>query len=160
MNKNEAMTIINSIHKGTFCSMGWISNLPLTAAAKKDGHVAYKKTLATVRFGVNRTNKATIKAKMEQGYTPQQRTWGTYLEGSDRILEHTDKKGQYNLYVVAHSTPNKSKVKYFLDGKEIKKADLQATGLIQASYFNKLEEKPDVLTIKLENLAFVGKQNG
>ena len=160
MNKNEAMTIINSIHKGTFCSMGWVSNLPLTAAAKRDGHVAYKKTLATVRFGVKRTNKATIKAKMEQGYTPQQRSWGTYLEGSDRILEHTDKKGQYNLYVVAHSTPNKSKVKYFLDGKEIKKADLQATGLIQASYFNKLEEKPDVLTIKLENLAFVGKQNG
>ena len=48
---------------------------------------------------------------------------------------------------------------YFLDGKEIKKADLQATGLIQASYFNKLDEKPDVLTIKLENLAFIGKKN-
>lgn len=159
MNKNEAMVIINSIHKGTYCAMGWVTDLPLTAQAKRDGHVAYKKTLATVRFGINRTNKASIKAKMENGYVPQQRAWGNYLEGSDRILEHTDKKGQYNLYVVAHSTPNKSKVKYYLDGKEIKKSDLQATGLIQASYFNKLDEKPDVLTIKLENLAFVGKQD-
>ena len=159
MNKNEAMTIINAIHKGTFTNIGWTTDLPLTAAAKKAGHVAYKKTLATVRFGINRTNKASIKAKMEQGYVPQQRTWGTYLAGSDRFIEHTNKAGEHNIYVVAHSTPNKSKVKYFLDGKEIKKTDLQATGFIQASYFNKLDEKPDVLTIKLENLAFVGKQN-
>ena len=55
MNKNEAMTVINSIHRGTFVNMGWCSDLPLTAAAKKAGHVAYKKTLATVRFGINRT---------------------------------------------------------------------------------------------------------
>lgn len=159
MNKNEAMTIINSIHRGTFVSIGWTTDVPLTAAAKKAGHVVYKKTLATVRFGINRTNKASIKAKMEQGYVPQQRTWGTYLAGSDRIIEHTNKAGEHNLYVVAHSTPNKSKVKYYLDGKEIKRTDLQATGLVLNSYFNKLDEHPDVITVKLENIAFVGKEN-
>lgn len=158
MNKNEAIIKLNRIAKGRFFNMGYVSDVPLTAKAKKEGVIVTKKTYGTFRVGINRLNTKAIKNKMAQGYIPQARKWGEYLDGSDRILTHTDKEGQTKFYVVLHSTPNHSKVKYYLNGNPIKKDVLASTGYVQNSYFNKLSEKPDTITVNLANISFIDKQ--
>ena len=49
-------------------------------------------------------------------------------------------------------------MKYYLNGEPIKKDALISTGYVQNSYFNKLAEKPDTITVNLANISFIGKQ--
>ena len=60
MTKHEIIKTIDSVKKGTFVRIVYQSELPLTAAAKKAGHVIVKHTEKVVRLGVNYGNIAKV----------------------------------------------------------------------------------------------------
>ena len=155
MNTNMILNKLNLKTKGQFFKLSYVSDLPLTAAAKREGHNAYKVTTATVRYGINYSSQKAVQEKKAQaiasGATPSDYgtlSWGTWKKGYEGVvIEH---KGQN--YIRLYSTPNKAKSRYFVDGVEVNLDALKNSGLIQNSYFNKSNEKPLAMTIKAENI--------
>ena len=154
MNKVEAMQLIGAKKKGVWFKCAYTTEVTLTAAAKRAGHTVLKKTAGTFRVGISNNNRKEMKAKIANGFVPQPRTWGTYVEGSDRFIEHTKKNGEHNYYAVLYSTPNMPHVKYFLDGEPIKKDELLARGIVPLSYFS--SDKSGVITVNLANIDRIG----
>jgi len=59
------------------------------------------------------------------------------------------------MYAVLHSTPNKSKSTYYVNGKIVKKEELMKSGIVPASYFNNSNDS-GVVTVNLNNIEFIG----
>lgn len=154
MNKALAMQLIGAKKKGVWFKCAYTTEVTLTASAKKAGHVVLKKTSGTFRVGISNNNRAEMKRKIAEGFVPQPRTWGTYIEGSDRFIEHTKKNGEHNYYAVLYSTPNIPHVQYTLDGEVIKKDELLARGIVPPSYFT--SERTGVITVNLANIDRIG----
>lgn len=68
MNKNMLIAKLQNKNRGQWFTLSWISDLPVKAMYKRDGVVVNKRTTATVRFGINYANMASVQAKVEQGY--------------------------------------------------------------------------------------------
>lgn len=161
MNINMMTQTLKTINKGTWFKLSYTSDLPLTAKAKREGYVAYKRTNMTARYGIRYSNISAVKQKMmmkamETG-TPvpekHELSWGEWVPGYEGILiEHKNNK-----YLRIYTSPNKSKVEYYVNGQPITKAGLQTLGILQNSYWNKKDgEVPDCLTIKVENIDTIG----
>ena len=60
MTKHEIIRTIETVKKGTFVRIVYQTELPLTAAAKRAGHVIVKHTEKVVRLGVNYGNIAKV----------------------------------------------------------------------------------------------------
>lgn len=155
MNNSMAIIKLNNLKKGAFYKIGYVSDVPVTAAAKKAGIVVLKRTIGTYRVGIKYENTKTMQAKIAEGYQPQPRKWGNYLAGSDRIIEYTNKAGQYNLYAALHATPNKSKSTYYVNGKIVKKDELMKSGYVPQSYFNN-KDSGGTITVNLNNIESIG----
>jgi hypothetical protein len=151
MNLNDIINKLYDKQNGSFFKVRYVSELPLTAEAKRKGVDVYKITEATVRKGVRYSNMKAIKAKVEAGYVLTHKLpWGTWhplYEGL--IIQHKDVD-----YIQLATSPNKSKSIYVLNGETVSYAHLKKTGYIQNSWFTKMEtmDKPDVLTIKVSNI--------
>lgn len=161
MNINMMNETLKTIRKGTWFKLAYTSDLPLTAKAKREGYVAYKRTQMTARYGISYMNMASTKRKMmlkaqqNDGVYPEKHelSWGSWVPGHEGILiEHKNNK-----YLRIYTSPNKSKVEYYVNGQPITKAGLMTLGIIQNSYWNKKgDEVPDCLTIKVENIDSIG----
>lgn len=163
MNNTKAINLLNAKKKGTFFKAKFSSEVTqVLAEKKKQGYSVVKTTTGTFRVGIKNTNRKVMKEKMAAGYVPQARVWGDYMKGSDRILEYTDKAGNYKQYAVLYSTPNKSKVYYvvskygapFMDenGEIIKysREAIEEMNILQPSYFK--EERSGMFSINLANI--------
>lgn len=156
MNNTKAINILNAKKKGAFFKAKFSSEVTQVLAEKKKlGITVVKTTTGTFRVGIKNTNRKVVKEKIANGYVPQARVWGDYMKGSDRILEYTDKAGNYKQYAVMYSTPNHSHVEYsiYQNGKLIetcKSKDMESKNILQPSYFK--EERSGMFSINLANI--------
>lgn len=158
MNSNYVMMKVAKIPNGTWFKMGFVSDVPMIAQAKRDGHVVLKCTETTVRKGVSYKNLKSVKARIETGEVLDgSLKWGTWIPGHEGVfLEHTDKSGQYKQYLRVYTSPNKPKVTYVVDGKVMKKEDVMKLGYVQNSYWNKPDSPTECFTVNTANIQYIG----
>lgn len=150
MNRNYAIAKILSIPSGRWFKAQYTTDVPLSAQGKKMGAVVLKRTVGVFRLGINYAN-----LKSNKGKDIQPLPWGNYKEGTNgRIIEYTNKQGQYNLYARFYFSPNKPKSSYFLNGAKITKENLKNLGIVLNSYFNS-NNKSECFTINLNNLEVI-----
>lgn len=149
MNTTAIIEALNKKQNGSFFKVRLVSPVSLNAAAKRSGVVAYKITEMTVRKGIDYKAQKSVQAKVDAGkILVHDLPWGTWMKGQEGLI--IDHKGSQ--YVRLYSSPNKSTVKYFLNGVEVTRDELKDSGHVLSSYFNKPEEKPDAMTVKAENI--------
>lgn len=109
MEMNEILQILNAKRKGTYASLTKIKNY---------GNGLVKETDMTVRLGVNYANLSSNKDRTV-GSLP----WGQWVPGLENyVIEHTDKKGNHNMYLrVTNTNSHISKSRYLLNGQEVDK---------------------------------------
>lgn len=159
MNTNLVLQTLKKINKGQWFKLSYTSDVPLMAQAKRQGFVCYKRTTMTARYGVRYANISSVKQRLEmkaQAGEPvsdkHELAWGNWASGYEGIMiEH---KGQNYLRIA--TSPNKFKSQFFVNGEPISKEGLMALGIVQPSYFKKPEQKPEVITIKMENIESIG----
>lgn len=153
MNTNYAISRITSKGKGQFFKMSYISDLPMTAAAKREGIIALKSTTGTFRWGIRYENIKSVKEKdheiIKAGMSPEHKlSWGQWNpKYPGLIIDHKDKQ-----YMRLYMSPNKSKSTYYLNGRPISKEELIELGVVQKSYWNKGDTKQECMTINIANI--------
>lgn len=160
MNFNMLISKLNEKKNGQFFKMSWCSDVPITAKAKKEGHIVYKITTGTVRKGIKYSNIASVKAKrMEQGIDPSapkpELLWGQWNPNhKGLIIDHTNKAGKFAQYVRLYNTPNRPTVEYFLNGKPISKEELMKLNIVLPSYWQKSREvaPSECFTVNIVNI--------
>jgi hypothetical protein len=140
-----ANEIVNSKRKGGFASVTW--NKQLKTLNGVSGTVE-KVSTTVVRLGVRYENTKAVKEKYGTDYKAQPLPWGQWFDKEHRyFIEH--KGNMYLRCTAIHSPFVKVKTKYFLNGKEISKAE--AEKLCLKSKFASGTEM-SVFTIKLDNI--------
>mgnify|MGYP006305930805 CR=1 FL=1 len=136
--------------KGQFLSAKWQSNVP-TSAKHKDVTIL-KVTEAVVRAGINFSNLTSVKTAIENNERGevQPLKWGQWIK-FPYLIGHKDKK-YVRLYPSKNNMP---KVKYFLNGIEVKKAILQQ--YLTPSKWNDINTKKDVecFSVSEENIHYI-----
>ena len=137
---------------GSFFKIRWASELPVCAAAKREGVTAYKLTDAVCRKGIHYKNQRSVQMKVEEGkILTHELPWGVWHpDYPGLVIQH---KG--NNYIRVYLAPNKPKCTYILNGAVCSYEQLKNSGYIQKSWFNKKEEKPDALTLKADNIQMI-----
>ncbi len=151
MELNQILEKLDKKQKGSFFKLAWMTDVPITAQAKRDGNVVLKYSYNTMRFGISYKNLKSVKEKVEQGKElTHELSWGSWLPGREGlVIQHN---GKY--YIRLYTSPNKSSVTYFLNGRPITPEELQTKDIVQKSYWNKKnpDEKLVCITIKAENI--------
>lgn len=149
MNTNLLVDTLNKKANGSWFNAEWCSDLPLSAEAKKQGHIGYKITTAQCRKGIEYSTQKSVQEKVAHGYVLRHELpWGQWKAGYEGlILEHKEQE-----YVRLYFGPNQPKTKYYLDGKEVTYEELKTSGLVLKSFFNKGFQKPDCLSIRIANI--------
>lgn len=142
-NTINLMNKLNTKHNGTFFKVSIKSKLPTKSSCSD---TVEKVVIMTVRKGIKYTAQKSVKEKVESGKVlTHTLPWGKWIKGFEGLfVEHNG-----NEYVRLYSSPNKSKAKYFLNGKEVKKEDIE--WMVRPSYW-KLGDKPDAMTVRTENV--------
>ena len=151
MDKTELIKNLSERKNGSYITINYKGELPLTAAAKKAGVTAVKETRATIRKGINYAHQKVVKEKFAaEGKTAVDALpWGNWAKGYEGLLiEHKDKT-YLRMYT---SKKNPSHTTYILNNKEVSYSDLQKSGYIQNSFFNKPKEAPTALTLNIDNI--------
>ena len=148
----EIKAIMNKLQnkqRGSYFRIDWLSDVPITAQAKREGHTVLKYSHNTCRYGIRYKNLKSVQEKIANGKeVTGELPWGQFVPGYEGILiEH---KGKH--YIRLYTSPNKSQVTYFLNGRPIEPDELQKKGIVQNSYWNKGKEPLDCMTVKCENL--------
>lgn len=156
MNTNLILQSLKSINKGTWFNLAYTSDLPLTAQAKRDGFVVYKRTTMTARWGINYKNISTVKERFEdKADVKHELSWGQWVPGHEgTLLEHKGTK-----YLRVYTSPNKGQTEFFVNGKPITKEGLMTLGIIQKSYWNRKGPAPECMSIKVENIENIWKNS-
>lgn len=158
MNTNLMLNTLKSIQKGQWFTFVYVSDLPLTAAAKRQDYTVYKRSYMTARYGIRYTNIAKVKERFEMkaqmGEPVSEKhelSWGQWVPGHEGVLiEHKNNK-----YLRVYTSPNKTKCEYFVNGTPITKEGLMTLGIVQKSYWNRKGDAPECLTIKVENIEVI-----
>lgn len=110
MEMKEILEVLRSKRRGTYASL---------TKVKDYGNGLVKETDMTIRLGVNFANLESNKGRVI-GQLP----WGQWVSGLENyVIEHTDKKGNHNMYLRVTSTnAHISKSRYLLNGQEVDKA--------------------------------------
>lgn len=162
MKLNDLLNKLYVKRNGQFFKMRWCTNLDryICASAKKSGNIVTKEVVSTVRKGVNYANIKRVQEKLIQKgqfqidpisgeieVLPDGLKWGQYVNGLEGlIIQHNN-----NHYVRLYTTPNRSKVKYFLNGYEITKEELQEKQILINSYWTR-ENIEDVMTLRVDSI--------
>lgn len=148
MNTNMIINKLSTKRNGQFFNISYVSDLPMTAKAKREGIVALKITKATVRKGISYKNMKSVQERLgDRINEPLDLPWGSWVpEHKGLLIEHKGKT-----YLRLYSSPNKNKSVYLVNGKEISLDELKSMGIVQNSYWNKTG-KPDCLTVNTANI--------
>lgn len=158
MTEQNVYEALKGYQVGSFIRVGFRSYLG-NAAAKKAGNVIIKQTETTGRIGIHYQNIASVKARKEQ-QEPSEKTykvWFKHVEGHPEIVEHLQDASKRYLQIFAVKPFAYPKVKYLLNGVEISKQELEATGLCTKSDLAS-SSGSELFNIPLDNLLFIGKQ--
>ena len=148
MNTNMIINKLSTKRNGQFFNISYVSDLPMTAKAKREGIVALKITKATVRKGISYKNMKSVQERLgDRINEPLDLPWGSWIpEHKGLLIGHKGKT-----YLRLYNSPNKNKSVYLVNGKEVSLDELKAMGIVQNSYWNKTG-KPDCLTVNTANI--------
>ena len=148
MNTNMIINKLSTKRNGQFFNISYVSDLPMTAKAKREGIVALKITKATVRKGISYKNMKSVQERLgDRINEPLDLPWGSWVPEHRGLL--IERKGK--TYLRLYSSPNKNKSVYLVNGKEVSLDELKSMGIVQNSYWNKTG-KPDCLTVNTANI--------
>ena len=160
MKEQNVYEALKDYQKGSYVRLEWFSALG-SAAAKKAGHDIRKVTSTTSRIGIHYGNIASVKArKAEEALHPEEEkktytVWFKHVEGHPEIIEHLKDASKRYLQIFAVKPYGYPKTKYYLNGKEISKQELEATGLCTKSDLAP-SSGSEMFNIPLENLISIG----
>lgn len=150
MKKNLIESVIRGTVKGSFIRAEW--EKPCKVKKAFAGKDIRKLSAATVRLGVTYDNVGNVQAKRESGELPQENaglTWGRWSQ-FPYFIEH--KGNEYLRMTLTNNNPVKSQ--WIMDGKPATLEDVKP--YLLASELPKDGERPDVLTINIDNLKKLG----
>lgn len=154
MTKLELIQKIRNIKKGTFVKIYYKSEVPLTAAAKREGNSVIKLTEKLVRLGVDYTHIARVVAEEALRTTPKkERAPWCHWEIPHILAKHNNKDDYY--LSVATVTGHSGKSIYLINGELSTSQDVADCGYVLPSYFN-AHEAPVVQTININNIIKIG----
>lgn len=148
---------LSNIHNGTWFKITWLSELPITSYARSKGYVISKIVTSTVRKGIEYSNLSTVKEKDGiaidfNSPAKHELPWGHWMKGYYKtFIEHTNKNGDYSVYLRVYTSPNKPTQYYMVNGKRCTLEEVKALGLVQPSYWNKNNDT-GTMTIKISNI--------
>ena len=157
MTKHEIIKTIDSVKKGTFVRIVYQSELPLTAAAKKAGHVIVKHTEKVVRLGVNYGNIAKVqeaeaaRTEPKREYTP----W-CHWEIQDILAKHNTKDDYYLSFATVDGMGHHTKSTYFMNGETATINEVRDSAYVLPSYFKNNGEAPVVQKVNINNIIELG----
>lgn len=158
MTEQKIRNALSNYKSGRLIRCGWQSDIG-NARSRKEGVVITKQSEATVRLGINYSNIKAVKlARAEKGeeVVSTKRVWFRHVEDVPAIVQHLDNAEKKYLCMYPISKGGNPRVKYFLNGKEISREALQATGYVNPSEWNKTAT--NMFTIPLENINFIGRE--
>lgn len=157
MKLNEIKQALANYQKGSWIRAGWKSRIE-SAKSRKAGFEVLKVTEATVRIGISYSNIHAVQVMREnaEGEKKPYTIWFRHMEDFPVVVEHLQDEEKKYLQLFSVNKGANARVKYFVNGEEISRAELERSGLCNPSAFAKNE----VLTfnIPIENLVFVGKR--
>ena len=174
MEKKHLMRYLSKINNGRFFKASWSSEVPVKKEYE-NRYVVTKVTISTVRKGIQYTNTKAYKDKLfkkmsiecagNDFLTPTEfekkygngnsLPWGRWLV-PNLLIEHTNKNGEYNIYLRLYNTINKPECRYYLNGKEISKEGLYNMGIVREGYWNKKGIEDGVFTVNIANILSIG----
>lgn len=174
MEKKHLMRYLSKINNGRFFKASWSSEVPVKKEYE-NRYVVTKVTISTVRKGIQYTNTKAYKDKLfkrmsiecagNDFLTPTEfekkygngnsLPWGRWLV-PNLLIEHTNKNGEYNIYLRLYSTINKPESRYYLNGKEISKEGLYNMGIVREGYWNKKGIEDGIFTVNIANILSIG----
>lgn len=146
MKMTEIANAIRTTAKGSFHSAVWKKTLKTKKAFQNENIV--KITKAVVRFGIEYDNMKAVQIKRESGELPKENAglpWGEWKQ-YPYIITH--KGNDYLRVSVSANNPIISE--YYLNGKRVDKDVIKSMCL--ASEFPTNTEKPDTMTINIDNI--------
>lgn len=157
MERQDIIKIAQAAKKGSFIRIVYVSDLPISASARKAGHVIQKRTEKVVRLGVNYTHIAQVIAQEALRTEPKRETtsWCHWI--IPNVLAKHNFNDAYYLSVASVNNGHHSRSKYFIDGIECSFEDVVDSGYVLPSYFRSYTgEAPVVQTIRIENVIELG----
>lgn len=140
MTKQELINALKNYKKGTYIHIEYKSKKVL---GKKYGEpLLEKKSSGCYRLGLKFAN-----LKENKNRVINERPWGVQVEYMENyLIEHN---GKY--YLQVYTTPHKTHTRYFLNGEETNKQELEL------NFKYKTSPKSSVFNIALENVLKLGK---
>lgn len=156
MTKNQVLDAIQNIRKGTFVKIIYKSELPLTAAAKRDGVTATKITEKVVRLGVDYTHIQAV-IDMEAARTEPKREVASWChwEIPNILAKHNTKEDMYLTFASVNGGSH-TKSEYQLNGVTATKQEIADANIVQPSYFKQNGEAPVIQKINVNNIIQLG----
>ena len=174
MEKKHLMRYLDKINNGRFFKASWSSEIPVKKEYE-DKYIVSKVTISTVRKGIQYSktkayrdklyNRMSIDCSGNDFLTPKEfekkygsgnsLPWGRWLI-PNLLIEHTNKQGEYNIYLRLYSTINKPESRYYLNGKEVSKEGLYNMGIVKDSYWNRKGTEDGVFTVNIANILSIG----
>lgn len=145
---------LKNYRKGSFCRMGWTTDIS-TAKARKMGYTVQKVTHTVGRLGVNYNNvKAVVLKKSisepQKAYTP----W--YQQTEEPYLVQSIKEPNKKYLKVFTAKAVKPKVTYLLNGQVVSKEYLLEQELCKKP---SSQEELVMMTIPVQNLNYIGQKS-
>lgn len=173
MKESVVLRRLKEIPNGRYFKMSWKSDVPVFKEFG-DAYEVVKVTTSTVRKGIKYTNTKAYKTKLirqmleDCGGTcfltpvdfhkkhPTELPWGHYRKGYENVvIDHTNKAGEFHSYLRLYLSPNKPEIKYYVNGREVSKEELQAKGIVKDSYWNHSKVQDGVFNVKISNILFI-----
>ena len=90
MNINMIINKLSTKRNGQFFNISYVSDLPMTAKAKREGIVALKVTKATVRKGISYKSMKSVQERLgDRVNEPLELPWGSWVpEHRGLLIEH------------------------------------------------------------------------
>lgn len=157
MDSQDIIKIAQAAKRGSFIRIVYVSDLLISASARRAGHIVQKRTEKVVRLGVNYTHIAQVIAQEALRTGPKRETtsWCHWI--IPNILAKHNFNDAYYLTVANVNNGHHSRSKYFIDGVESSFDDVVDSGYVLPSYFRfDTREAPVVQTIRIENIIELG----
>ena len=130
----------------------------LKSAHSHSGFVVTKISTIPIQKGIDYNNKKSVKEKRAQ----QIEQTGSiitreafYNKLDNNVAKHKTQEKYYALFGMNTNEKANADVVYELNGTPIKKDELKNMGILRDSFWNRTEERPEIMTLDLNNIVAV-----
>ena len=154
---NDVLVKLSNKQKGTFVTITWKGDIE-NANAHKKGVSVTKLTTATVRWGVNYSKLAKVIAKEKERTEPKREVaiWYRHKEGAPFVIESLKDNSKTYLQIFPIQRKGYIKTKYFINGSEVSKKQVQESGYVNDSKFKTSDEEVLIMTVATDNIVSIG----